>query len=299
MENQNLPNLDKAAKDEIRRITNNYNARVRRLEKTGKLYHLPSRQSIRQLWKMNQEQLEMKLEDMKAFSAKLAREKFRYPGGDYITGYENLILKRRMAKALQIYEDRLKRYNSMTPRVYGKAQDGTNYESPDLYSASLESNIKALRRLSEDKVDASFARRRLKQILHTVYDTEADERYRKDAIGVLDYYAMFADEETSKRYEILRERFMKMDPYAFFLMFQNERMAEYFFEYWSPKNLDQESINIKAEQFSNFISSFEDITKQYENISEAELKTSKWAQQQRPDKKVGRNPKLSSGNESK
>lgn len=117
---------DKKLNQEINRVINNYNAKIRRIEKYDDSYNyqLPEKMS-KQLLKQNaytRNELRRKLKELQRFSKRGIEESIQLKGGYVLSRYEFENLKREKARVQRNITREINRLEEQKPTVYGKEQ---------------------------------------------------------------------------------------------------------------------------------------------------------------------------------
>lgn len=151
---------DKTLNKEINRVVQNFNNKVKRLEKSKRDLMLPSKISIKELKKevLTRNELYRELEKLKRYSTRGIEETIQTMGGTKISKYEleNVKKEARRIKYQVTRQITLKKLTK--PRVFGKQQDVTFAEMGDKTYLNLVARRKALNKEIE-KLSASELKR--------------------------------------------------------------------------------------------------------------------------------------------
>lgn len=151
---------DKTLNKEINRVVQNFNNKVKRLEKSKRDLMLPSKVSIKELKKevLTRNELYRELEKLKRYSTRGIEETIQTMGGTKISKYEleNVKKEARRIKYQVTRQITLKKLTK--PRVFGKQQDVTFAEMGDKTYLNLVARRKALNKEIE-KLSASELKR--------------------------------------------------------------------------------------------------------------------------------------------
>ena len=151
---------DKSLNKEINRVVKNFNAKVKRLEKSEKDLLLPNIVSIKELKKeaRTRNELRRELEKLKRYSERGIEETIRTMGGTKISRYDLENVKRE-ARRIKYQVTRQITLKKMTkPRVFGVEQDVTFAQMGDSSYLNLVARREALNKKIE-KLSSSELKR--------------------------------------------------------------------------------------------------------------------------------------------
>lgn len=151
---------DKTLNKEINRVVQNFNNKVKRLEKSKRDLMLPSKVSVKELKKevLTRNELYRELDKLKRYSKRGIEETVKTMGGTNISKYELENVKRE-ARRIKYQVTRQISLKKLTkPRVFGKVQDVTFAEMGDKTYLNLVARRKALNKEIE-KLSASELKR--------------------------------------------------------------------------------------------------------------------------------------------
>lgn len=127
---------DKKLNAEIRRVVNNFNAKVRRLEKEGREL-LPQKVSVEDFKKsvISRKEIRNSLKDLQTFLEKGSEDIVTTKGGARVSNYQLKVAKRNIRTAKLNYTKQLNKYGKIKPR-------GSNYTLQQMGDETI-SNIRA------------------------------------------------------------------------------------------------------------------------------------------------------------
>ena len=115
---------DKKLNQEIRKVINNYNAKIRRIEKYDDSfnYQLPEKITKKDLQQnvYTRNELRRKLNELKRYSQRDIEKSMQLAGGYVLSRYEYENLKREKARVKRNISRELTRIETEKPRVFGK-----------------------------------------------------------------------------------------------------------------------------------------------------------------------------------
>lgn len=151
---------DKSLNRDINRVVKNFNAKVKRLEKSEKDLMLPSLVSIKNLKNdvSNRRELYRELEKLKRYGKRGIEETVETLGGSKISRYELENIKREARTIKYQLTKKIKLKEMTKPKVFGVTQDVTFAEMGDRSYLNLVARRKALNKKIE-KLSASELKR--------------------------------------------------------------------------------------------------------------------------------------------
>lgn len=136
----------------INKTVQNYNAKIRRLQKTNPSLSLPEKISAKSIRNMSdtRQELNRTLNALKRFSKRGAEENIILPSGEIISNYELKELKRESARLQRNLTKRINELAGTTPRVAGIKQDYTYAEMGDMRLNNMIAKRDTLAKMSKN-----------------------------------------------------------------------------------------------------------------------------------------------------
>ena len=226
---------DKKLNQEIRKVINNYNAKIRRIEKYDDSfnYQLPEKITKKDLQQnvYTRNELRRKLNELKRYSQRDIEKSMQLAGGYVLSRYEYENLKREKARVKRNISRELTRLETEKPRVFGKLQSMTFAQMGDSYYL----NLKAKREQLEKQIE-SLNSEEFKRYEKLVYKTGRSQEYQtslfrdnyEKMLTDLGYYTGYDKDKL----QLLKEKLRKLNNRQFYKLFQNERAIKSITEYY-------------------------------------------------------------------
>ena len=168
--------ISASSERELQRAVNNFNSKIKRLEKVDREISIPEKESIKAIkervttkWELNRE-----IDRLQRFTKRNAEELIQNKSGVVLSRweYENLQREQRRLNARLLRE--IERYGSITPKEFGKKLSATYSQMGDERLSNLKArqraiSSKSLRKLNLDEL------RSLKTLIN-----KTNYYYRKD-----------------------------------------------------------------------------------------------------------------------
>lgn len=226
---------DKKLNQEINKVINNYNAKIRRIEKyvDSYNYQLPEKMNLKTL-KQNaytRTELRRKLNELKRYSQRGIEKSMQTSGGYIISRYEFENLKREKARVQRNISRELTRLETEKARVYGKPQAYTFAQMGDSRYLSFLARKK---RIQEEftKFNTEDFERYKEFVYSTGRNIEYEnslfrENYEKMLFD-LAYYTKYPDEKIQE----LKKKLDKLPNKKFYKLFHTEQgIKEVIYQY--------------------------------------------------------------------
>lgn len=262
---------DKALNKEINRVIANFNAKVRRIEKSEGNFNIPDTITKKELKESTytRKELYRKLNNLKSFTKRGAEQTITLSSGINISKYEYMTLKKESARVKRKLTNELRRYETSYPRIFGKLQDVTFAQTGDnaylttlakrraldknlteLSSAQIEKYSSLLRQLGENARfrEESFKDNYLDMLTKLGYQTGYDE----------------------KKLEEIKRRVKNLQGDKFYRLFREDKAVSQITEYYisskdSSGEIDFEDIKDDVYSlYDNLYESLDAILKDYE-----------------------------------
>lgn len=251
----------------ISSIVRNYNAKIRRLEKSTEEFILPELTSVKEVKETarNRRELNRMLRDLQRFSERGMERIVSFPSGVQMSRYQVETLKRnlRIAKAKATRE--IKSFQSTPIRVLGIPQN-TPHEYDESY-INLTTQREKL-----DKDISKLSKRELERLQSNIndilYSYEMEEQYKNNWLDMFDKLSYYGGVDKDKIEEI-KKRLKNLSPTNFTKLYRNEKSIKAIQEYYkliiqnkfkSDPELETEINDI----VSNFYSNLNIILQDYE-----------------------------------
>lgn len=217
---------DKKLNSEINKVINNYNAKIRRIEKYADSYNyqLPNKMT-KKILKQNaytRTELRRKLNELKRYSQRGIENSIQTKGGYVISRYEFENLKREKARVQRNISREITRLETEKARVYGKEQVYTFAQMGD----SRYLNFLARKENIQKKID-TLSKEDFENYRKFVYSTGRNieyenslfrENYEKMLFD-LAYYTKYPEEKI----EELKKKIDKLPNKKFYKLFHTEQ----------------------------------------------------------------------------
>lgn len=226
---------DKKLNQEINKVINNYNAKIRRIEKyvDSYNYQLPEKMNLKTL-KQNaytRTELRRKLNELKRYSQRGIEKSMQTSGGYIISKYEFENLKREKARVQRNISRELTRLETEKARVYGKPQAYTFAQMGDSrylnFLARKENIKKEIAKLNKEEYE------RYKQFVYSTgrnieYENSLFRENYEKMLFDLAYYTKYPDEKIQE----LKKKIDKLPNKKFYKLFHTEQgIKEVIYQY--------------------------------------------------------------------
>lgn len=263
---------DKKLNNEIKKIVNSYNAKIRRLEKSDENYILPDKISARSLEALkgsvsNRADLRRRLRDLESFTERggektIVVNNTKMPKYQYknIKRYQSLI-KRRVDKKIDYYENK-------RPTNAGIEEDTTFAKMGDRDYLNALAKRKLL--LEKDLSNMSNEdREKFLDLLQSNARTRSASTWKSNYLDILiDTGKVYGYDD--EKLNALEKKLSKLSPSEFDRLFTTERTIQQILYYYKPINdlgVDVALDNMQDDALSNFdnlYSNIDEILKDYE-----------------------------------
>ena len=251
----------------INNIVRNFNAKVRRLEKSSEELYIPEKVSVNELKAsaQNRRELDRMLKDLQRYSERGMEKTVRFASGIEMSKYQSELLKRnlRIAKAKTTRD--ISNFKSTPIKVFGIPQN-TPHEYDEAYlnlKAQRERLDKDISRLSKKELE------RLNANINDILESyKLDEQYKEnwlDMLEKLSYYGTISDDKRM----IIAERIKNISPSNFAKMYRNEKSIKAIQELYkdvirNKGNVDEETESDIQDVIGNFFTNLDKIVQDYE-----------------------------------
>ena len=168
--------ISASAERDLTRAINNFNRKVKRLEKVDREIDIPEKESITAIkdrvtnkWELNRE-----IDRLERFTKRNAEELIKNKSGVVMSRWEYENLQREQKRLSARLSREIERYGKITPKEFGKKQAANYAQMGD----EKLSNMKARQRAISSKSLSKISREQLKSLKSLINKTNAN--YRKD-----------------------------------------------------------------------------------------------------------------------
>lgn len=254
---------DNKLNSEIKRTINNYNAKVRRLEKKGidvpdKIY----KKDIENIKKEARSRKELRkvLTDLRSFTKR--GSEIQVPNTN-LSRYEYNKIKRLQREANRNLNRQIRDYESIVPSVFGKKQVLTSAQMKEDRYINLLARKETINQRLENisKKDVNKFIRLLERNKYVIDYEDWQKRY----LGILEDTLHTYDIE-NKDIKLLTDKLQSLDPLKFDKLIRTERSLTAILDYYSLiKDLDDihENDDAVISTVSSLVESIDDIIKDY------------------------------------
>ena len=260
---------DKKLNQEINRVINNYNAKIRRIEKYDDSYNyqLPEIMT-KKILKQNaytRAELRRKLNELKRYSTRGIEKSMQTSGGYVLSKYEFENLKREKARVQRNISREITRLEKEKARVYGKEQVYTFAQMGDSRYLSFLARKEKIKQRIEDIGREDFERYR--SFVYSVgrnieYENSLFRENYEKMLFDLAYYTKYPDEKINE----LKKKLDKLPNKKFYKLFHTEQgIKEVIYQYMAITGKKMARIDpsiIKEnvwQNYDNLINNIDDI----------------------------------------
>lgn len=260
---------DKKLNQEINKVINNYNAKIRRIEKYADSYNyqLPEKMT-KKILKQNaytRTELRRKLNELKRYSQRGVERSMQTSGGYVLSIYEYQNLKREKARVQRNISREITRLEKEKARVYGKEQVYTFAQMGDSRYLSFLGRKKRIQEEINKLNKEDFERYR--QFVYSVgrnieYENSLFRENYEKMLFDLAYYTKYPDEKINE----LKKKLDKLPNKKFYKLFHTEQgIKEVIYQYMAITGKKMARIDpsiIKEnvwQNYDNLINNIDDI----------------------------------------
>lgn len=168
--------ISKSSENELRKAINNFNSKIRRLEKVDREIDIPEKANITAIkeritnkWELNRE-----IDKLERFTKRNAEDLVQNKSGVVLSRWEFENLQREQKRLSARLTREIERYGNITPKEFGKKQSVTYAQMGDEKLSNLKARQRAIASKSLSKVNSD----QLKSLVTLINKTNAN--YRKD-----------------------------------------------------------------------------------------------------------------------
>lgn len=251
---------DKKLNAEIRRAVNNFNAKIRRLEKMeSNNVVIPEKIKVSDFKKGydSRRDLRRQLNYLKMFSKRGAEEKIVTTGGFETSKYQVAVVKRESARVKRNLTRQINMYMKITPSVFGVKQEVNKGQMEDTKLTNLKSKREALNKNLLD-LNAEQYNRYLELLNNQRQSSYKDRIFKENYLEMLLSTGYISGYDTEKINE-MASQLMNLDVNNFTRLFDTESAV---------KNILENYDLLKINNFdtSSLSDVFRDINELYDNL---------------------------------
>lgn len=251
---------DKKLNAEIRRAVNNFNAKIRRLEKMeSSNIVIPEKIKVSDFKKGydSRRDLRRQLNYLKMFSKRGAEEKIVTTGGFETSKYQVAVVKRESARVKRNLTRQINMYMKITPSVFGVKQEVNKGQMEDTKLTNLKSKREALNKNLLD-LNAEQYNRYLELLNNQRQSSYKDRIFKENYLEMLLSTGYMSGYDTEKINE-MASQLMNLDVNNFIRLFDTESAV---------KNILENYDLLKINNFdtSSLSDVFRDINELYDNL---------------------------------
>lgn len=251
----------------INRIVRNYNAKIKRLERSEEELYLPDLTSVKEIKEgaKNRRELNRMLKDLERFSERGMEKTVTFASGVEMSRYQAEKLKRNIRIAKAKTTRQINEFKSTPIKVFGIPQN-TPYQYDEAYlnlktqRENLEKNIYQMNRKQIERLESNLE--------DIIYSYEMEEQYKDNWIDMIEKLSYYGEVDKHKVDEI-KERIKNISPSNFTKLYRNEKSIKALQELYrdvvrNKLNVDEELASDIDDAMSNFYSNIGIILKDYE-----------------------------------
>lgn len=240
----------------INKTVNNYNAKIRRLQKQNPALSLPEKITAKSIQNLTESRKELNrtLESLKRFSKRGVEENIILPSGEIISNYELMELKRESARLQRNMTRRINQLAETTPKVKGIKQDYTYAEMGDMHLNNLITKRDTLKQMTKNITKSGSLKNYTKLIksIKTKQNYQISifkDNYIDKILGYQAYSIGFDKEKLDK----IKAELGKLSDSDFLKFFDEERLIQ------NIRDKYRESTKLKGDAYFSYEKEMEDI----------------------------------------
>lgn len=263
--------------NKINKTVQNYNAKIRRLQKQNPSLSLPEKISAKSLKNMSdtRKELNRNLQKLKRFSVRGSENNIILPTGEIISEYELSELKRESARLQRNLTRRINELASTTPKVAGIKQDYTYAEMGDMRLNNLIAKRDTLARMNKNIRKTGS----LKNFAKLIETTRNKQNYqisifRNNYIDKMFAYQGYAIGYDREKINTIKEKLNKLSDKDFLRFFDEEKIMQMFRDkYIDSTKLKGDAYFSYEEEMNNMFdelyNNIDDYLKDYKSFNNA------------------------------
>ena len=229
--------ITKDLNNEIKKVVNNFNRKITRLEQLERKtdVYIPERISKKEIIQKagNVKEIKDLLNRYKTFTQKGSEEIINLNNQVKVSKYEIKYTENELRKAKKKIQNEIYNLGNVTIKTYGKNQKVKIKESPTDELYNLKAKQKALKSLSKIKDTQSF-RRLQNYISSELYNTRRKESFRKSYIDIFRKTADFYEFDKEKTNQVI-EKLEKLNYAQFSAIFSSDTGLKAVLDYYPDK----------------------------------------------------------------
>lgn len=256
---------DKKLNYEIMRTINNFNRKVRRLEKQER-EALPDTVTKKELQERydNRTELLKKLKSMQAFSKRSGEVPIKTKGGVEITRYELQNLKYDIKQAKKNIQEEIERMKYKKPTIFGKVQDVTFAQMGDERYLSKKETLKAISKDFTKLNKQEFKRFKNRLGRELFYQSYEKDKFKNNYFEMIEDLGYFYNVSGDK-IKTIKEKLYNLKPEQFIKLFNTDKAIKSITDYY-PIMTGRKKTGIKPPDIEGDVKSLFDNL--YENIDQ-------------------------------
>lgn len=252
----------------LRRAVNNFNAKIRRLEKTERDLILPEKVSTVNIKSMIRSRWDLKrrIKELELFSTRGIENTVTTKGGVTTSKYNLEIMKREQKRLYNTLSRKIKNYGSITPEIFGIKQDATYRQMGDMKIANLKARRKSIGSKNIEKLGRQAFLNLQKMIEKTEYTTTfKDETFKENYMDSMLFILGYTAGYDRRKMNHIRNELMKLDTKQFIKLFETDLGVQGIVDYYSALGtvLDKDVRNDVIRMFDTLYENIEEITANY------------------------------------
>ena len=230
-------NITKDLNKEIKRVVNNFNRKITRLEQLERKtdVYIPERISKKEITQKagNIKEIKDLLNRYKTFTQKGSEQIINLNNNVKVSKYELKYTENELRKAKKKIQNEIYKLGNIEIKTFGKKQKVKIKESPTEQLYNLKAKQKALKSLSKIKDKGSFDRLQ-GYIEKELYSEREKQRFRQNYIDIFKKTADFYDFDKEKTKQVI-EKLEKLNDAQFTALFNTDTGIKAVMDYYPDK----------------------------------------------------------------
>ena len=215
--------------NKINKTVQNYNAKIRRLEKQNPALSLPEKIKAKSLKNISnsRQELNRNLAKLKRFSARGAEENIILPSGDIISVYELSELKRESARLQRNLTRRINELAGTTPKVAGVKQDYNYAEMGDMRLNNMIAKRNTLKQMTKN-ITKTGSLSNYKKLIETTKNKQNYQIsiFRNNYIDKMLTYQAYSIGYDKEKINVIKEKLNRLNDKDFLKFFDEEKLVQ-------------------------------------------------------------------------
>lgn len=253
---------------ELRRVVNNFNAKIKRLEKSERELMLPDKVSMKDIKSMIKTKwdLNRRIKELELFSTRGIEKTVKTKGGVVTSKYNLELTKRNQKRLYQTLTRKIKSYGAITPNIFGIKQDATYRQMGDMKIQNLKARRKSIGKRNIEKLSKESFSNLEKMIQKVEYTTTyKDEVFKSNYMNSMLFILGYTVGYDRKKIEYIRKELLKLETKQFIKLFETDLGIQAITDYYSALGtvLNKDVKNDVVRMFDTLYNSIEEITSNY------------------------------------